>query len=133
VRRFCKRKGITRRRRTHMKKTDVAEKLPGVRRFIQGLIKLLSSKPRLGLVWGRYPPKSRYNLDQVPLPFIGTDANKTYEHAGAKVVWIRACGSGVEKRFASLQVRPFIHSFSHAIRYTLRYWGPGASTLLSIN
>jgi len=125
VRRFCKRKSITRRRRTHMKKADVEDKLPAVRRFIQGLIKLNSSSPRRDPVWGRFPPESRYNLDQVPLPFIGTDANATYEHTGAKVVWVRAPGSGVEKRFASLQVRPISPSFSHPTLCTLLFLGLG--------
>jgi hypothetical protein len=104
----------------------VQDKLPGVRRFIQGLRMLLSSRPRRGPVWGRYPPESRYNLDQVPLPVIGTDANKSYEHAGAKVVWIRACGSGVEKRFASLPVRtPFYSLFLPCYTLHITLLGPG--------
>mmetsp|Transcript_35205 Transcript_35205/g.86357 ORF Transcript_35205/g.86357 Transcript_35205/m.86357 type:complete len:924 (-) Transcript_35205:243-3014(-) len=104
VRRFCKRMNITRRRRTHTKKTDVSEKVPAVRRFHQGLVLMLSSHPRLCPRFGRFLPENRYNLDQVPLPFTGADANATYEICGAKMVWIRHPGQAMDKRTASIQI-----------------------------
>ena len=39
--------------------------------------------------YGRFPLKSRYNVDQVPLPFI-VGFKSTWEFSGADRVWIRA-------------------------------------------
>ena len=54
--------------------------------------------------WGRYPPENRYNVDQVPLPFV-VSFTHTFEQRGAERVWVRQYMSGsLEKRVATMQL-----------------------------
>ena len=53
--------------------------------------------------YGRWSPKNRLNVDQVPLPFV-IDKDKTYEIAGINQVWILQPGFGLDKRQATLQL-----------------------------
>ena len=66
------------------------------------LIKTPSSPSK----WGRFEPKQRLNVDQVPLPF-SLDCDKTYEVPSVgkyDKVWIRQPGAGLEKRQCTLQL-----------------------------
>ncbi len=106
LRRFAKRCGITPRSKTNVKLESVADRLPRVRHFHRSLRKLLKTPFAedipLDPVWGRYPPEFRFNMDQVPLPFI-QELDRTYEQKGAKRVWIKQPGSGsLSKRQATL-------------------------------
>ena len=53
--------------------------------------------------WGRFKRNSRYNKDQVPLPFL-VSLSDTYEEQGAKEVWIKQNQAGLDKRFCSLEL-----------------------------
>ena len=53
--------------------------------------------------YGRWTPKNRYNIDQVPLPFV-VDREKTYDVTGNKQVWVSQPSSGLDKRQATLQL-----------------------------
>lgn len=53
--------------------------------------------------WERWLPANRYNIDQVPLPFV-VDQGKTYAETGDKQIWIFQPMSGLEKRQAILQL-----------------------------
>ena len=48
-------------------------------------------------------PKNRYNVDQVPLPFVN-EQDKTHDTSGAKQVWVSQPSSGLDKRQATLQL-----------------------------
>ena len=75
----------------------------------EGLVKTGSNLPSYDAKWGRYKPKQRFNVDQVPLPF-AIDRKTTYEEPVSKEqrkdhkVWVAQPGSGLEKRQCSLQV-----------------------------
>ena len=62
-----------------------------------------SERPVVDNTHGRWSPKNRLNVDQVPLPFV-VDQDKTYEIAGSNQVWISQPGSGLDKRQATLQL-----------------------------
>lgn len=53
--------------------------------------------------YGRWMPKQRFNVDQVPLPFV-VEQDRTYELSGSKQVWVSQPGSGLDKRQATLQL-----------------------------
>ena len=53
--------------------------------------------------YGRWLPQNRYNVDQVPLPFV-IDQDKTYEVKGSEQVWLSQPSSGLDKRQATLQL-----------------------------
>eukprot|EP00966_Prymnesium_polylepis_P024259 558799-Prymnesium_polylepis.2 len=53
--------------------------------------------------WGKYLPHERFNVDQVPMPFI-FDMNITYEEKGAKKVAINQLGPSLSKRQMTAQV-----------------------------
>ena len=53
--------------------------------------------------WGKYLPHERFNVDQVPMPFI-YEMDYTYEEKGAKRVAINQLGSALSKRQCTAQV-----------------------------
>ena len=74
------------------------------------LIKSGSGKPTYNKKWGRFPPKKRINVDQIPLPFV-VESKRTYEIPMSKGkerrdhrVWVAQPGSGLDKRQATLQI-----------------------------
>ena len=87
-------------------KSNFAEKLRqwhlGVR---EGLIKSGSSMPSFDSKWGRFKPHQRFNVDQVPLPFV-LDKKTTYERplSQNQKCWIAMPGSGLDKRQCTLQI-----------------------------
>lgn len=48
-------------------------------------------------------PKQRFNVDQVPLPFV-VEQDGTYDFSGSKQIWVSQPGSGLDKRQATLQL-----------------------------
>lgn len=73
LRAFAKRNRFSQRRGTNHKNKSAASRLPKLWRFHRGLRTLLSSDSnnpsQVTNKWGRYPPRARYNVDQVPLAF----------------------------------------------------------------
>ena len=109
--RFTKRNDISVRRRTNKKQQSSKEKIEIIQDFHRKLRKAVQSRRRRDPVfdskWGRWLPYNRWNVDQVPLPFVA-DQDRTYADKGAQSVWIAQPGSGLEKRQATLQlvIRP---------------------------
>ena len=104
--RFTKRNGISKRRRTNKQKSST-EKTAIIQDFHQELRKAVQSKrrrsPSFDKKWGRWLPTNRWNVDQVPLPFINEQAT-TYADKGSKAVWVAQPSSGLDKRQATLQL-----------------------------
>ena len=109
---FKARHKISLHRRTNKKAVGSMEMLPILQNFHRQLKKDVGScRGRDGgikdQVWGRWLPEARYNVDQVPLPFI-VDQDTTYETTGSTSVWIAQPSSGLDKRQCTLQlcIRP---------------------------
>ena len=72
-------------------------------------IKTRQSKPTFDKKWRRFRPNCRFDVDQVPLPFV-VDRKTTYEVVVSKAqkkdhkVWASQPRSGLDKRQCSLQV-----------------------------
>ena len=104
-----RRHNISLRRRTNKKKNAANDGRETIQRFHRDLRKAVQSKRRRDTsfvadqTYGRWLPKNRLNVDQVPLPFV-VEQDKTYEFEGNKQVWISQPGSGLDKRQATLQL-----------------------------
>ena len=74
-------------------------------KFREGVVKSKNKEPTYDPKWGRFKPHQRFNVDQVPLPFV-LDKTTTYEMPLGRneKVWIASAGSGLEKRQCTLQV-----------------------------
>ena len=106
--RFKKRNNIAFRRRSNKKKNPASDGKETVQRFHRNLRASLKTtrrrkKVRLDCKYGRWLPQNRYNVDQVPLPFV-IDQDKTYEVKGSEQVWVSQPSSGLDKRQATLQL-----------------------------
>jgi len=106
--RFKTRHKISFRRRSNKKKNYADNTRETIQRFHQNLRKAVKSKRRRNgsatdAKYGRWLPRNRYNIDQVPLPFV-IDQNKTYGFTGNKQVWVSQPSSGLDKRQATLQL-----------------------------
>ena len=106
--RFKKRHGISFRRRTNNKKQAADDGRQTIQKFHRDLREAVKSRRRrlnstLDVKYGRWTPKNRYNIDQVPLPFV-VDQEKTYDVTGNKQVWVSQPSSGLDKRQATLQL-----------------------------
>eukprot|EP00795_Rhopilema_esculentum_P014366 gene14366-5413_t len=105
---FKKRHGISLRRKTNKKKQGSHEMLPVIQAFHQQLRSDLNScRRRTNMVnhkkWGRWVPERRFNVDQVPLPFV-VDQGMTYDLKGSTSVWISQSASGLDRRQCTLQL-----------------------------
>ena len=92
-------------RKTCNKKESATNKLEDIRKFhnlVRFVISLAGNRER-DSKWGRFPPHTRYNVDQVPMPFV-TNLKNTMAESGEDVVWVRQNHSGLEKRFCTLQI-----------------------------
>ena len=74
-----------------------------------GLIKTGRDKPGYDAKWGRFGPEKRFNVDQIPLPFV-VDQKTTYEidvpreEKRSHRVWVSNPGAGLEKQQGTLQL-----------------------------
>lgn len=107
---FIKKQGVKIRRVQFRKNVPKSVHAPKLRdwhvNFREGVIKSGRDTEFYDNKWGRFPPPTRYNVDQVPLPF-AMDVKTTYEMGtvGHKdKVWVRQPGSGLEKRQCTLQL-----------------------------
>jgi len=106
--RFKKRHGISFRRRTNKKKDAADEGRERIQKFHRDLREAVKSRRRRvnstqDVKYGRWTPQNRYNIDQVPLPFV-VEQDKTYDVTGNKQVWVSQPSSGLDKRQATLQL-----------------------------
>jgi DDE superfamily endonuclease len=96
------------RRKTNSKKVCAGDKVIHIQAFHDRLRHLLRGIPEcfnidIDSKWGVYTPNRRYNLDQVPLPFV-VDLKTTIEEVGVQAVRIAQNQPGLDKRFCTLQV-----------------------------
>ena len=72
--RFTKRNDISVRRRTNKKQQSSKEKIEIIQDFHRKLRKAVQSRrrrdPAFDSKWGRWLPCNRWNVDEVPLPFV---------------------------------------------------------------
>ncbi len=106
--RFKKRHLISLRNRTNKKKDAANDGKATIQMFHRQLRKAVQSRRRRNTnssdpQYGRWLLSHRYNVDQVPLPFI-VGQEKTYETSGAKQVWVSQPSTGLDKRQATLQL-----------------------------
>ena len=89
---FARRNRLSLRRGTNHKMKSAAARLPKLWRFHKGLRTLIHSGSPTANQWsrkyGRYPPKCRFNVDQVPLAF-DMGAGVTWDVKGKKRCWIK--------------------------------------------
>jgi hypothetical protein len=110
-RRFLQRLHMTTRRKTNRKNTTWEEAKTKLqhhfKRFKLWLVERAKAKADRGLSvdpkYGAFPLHRRFNVDQVPLPFINF-ADTTYEEKGATQVRINGLQDALAKRQATLQV-----------------------------
>ena len=105
--RFKKRHGLVLRRRTNKKKNSADDGRVIIQKFHKNFRKFLKThrrrnKSSIDPKYGRWTPGNRYNVHQVPLPFV-IDQGATYDAAGNKQVWVSQTSSGLDKRQATLQ------------------------------
>ena len=106
--RFKRRNNISLRRRTNKKQHSADAAREKIRKFHRNLRKAVKSNRRRSnavpdMKYGRWMPKQRFNVDQVPLPFV-VEQDRTYDFSGSKQIWVSQPGSGLDKRQATLQL-----------------------------
>ena len=106
--RFKKRHRISLRRRANKKKNSANDGKERIQQFHKNLRNAVNSRRRrtnssFDAKYGRWLPKNRYNVDQVPLPFV-VEQDKTYDVTGNKQVWVSQPSTGLDKRQATLQL-----------------------------
>ena len=103
MKRFMGRYGLTWRRKNDNAKLGVEKLVDPCAKFINQLRCLcLRNKSAADGKFGKFGVSHTFNVDQVPLPFASSDP-RTLEFIGAKRVWIKQPGSGLDKRQATLQ------------------------------
>lgn len=106
--RFKKRLNISFRRRSNKKKDSAYDGRETIQTFHRNLREAVKSRRQrnnltLHPKYGRWFSENRYNIDQVPLPFV-IDQDKTYDITGTKQVWVSQPSTGLDKRQATLQL-----------------------------
>ena len=101
--RFARRFGVSLRRINNHKHQHVSVRLPRIKRWHARLRRRLSKGHNLDPVWGRWLPKNRLSIDQVPCN-LREGSKCTYEDKGASRVWLAGCKQDDGKRFCTLQI-----------------------------
>ena len=106
--RFKKSHNISFRRGSNKKKDSAYDGRGTIQIFHRNLREAVKSRRRrnnsaLHPKYGRWLLENRYNIDQVPLPFV-IDQDKTYDITGTKQVWVSQPSTGLDKRQATLQL-----------------------------
>ena len=101
---FCKRKNIKFRKRKSGKGKSGVENLPEVLKFLAYLRHRVLPRredqavpPDYTPKWGRYPPERRYNMDQVPLPFV-VSQDSTFTTSDDNDIHVKAPSDSLRKR-----------------------------------
>ena len=101
---FCRRFGISSQCRTNKHVLSITERLPEIREFHQFLMYDLQARlPSRCPIYGRFPAKYMFHLDQSPLPFVST-TKATLNVIGDQCSMGEPGGSGGTKRFCTLQI-----------------------------
>jgi len=100
-RRFMNRRGIKYRKRKSGKSKSANEHIPKFEEFLARLrFQILPPRDpgqNCHPIWGRFPPELRYNMDQVPCPFV-VNQDTTFTDEGDEDVHIRAPSDSLRKR-----------------------------------
>ena len=78
---FLKRWKLTPRKKSNTKQGSVLDRIPFIREFHRKFRLFLSLGTQNHRKWGRFHPNARFNVDQVPLPFV-CEQDQTYEEKG---------------------------------------------------
>ena len=110
---FIRRYKIKMRRVQRKKRQDKQYFVPKIMKWLstlrKGLIKTGRDKPDYDAKWGHFGPEKRFNVDQIPLPFV-VDRKTTYEidvpmeEKRSHRVWVSNSGADLEKRQCTLQL-----------------------------
>lgn len=89
---FKRRNNISLRRRTNKKQHSADAAREKFQEFHRNLRKAVKSKRRRSNAvpdrkYGRWMPQQRFNVDQVPLPFV-VEQDRTYDFSGSKQIWV---------------------------------------------
>ena len=102
LKRFMGRHGIVWCRRNDNAKKGVAELYKPVGEFINKLRAYRRAAPdEDDSVFGKFGELTTFNVNQVPMPFASSDP-RTLEFLGTRRVWVKAPGSGLDKRQGTL-------------------------------
>ena len=101
--RFARRFDMRMRRSNNHKHQHVSARLPRIKRWHARLRRRLSKGSNLDPIWGRWLPKNRLSVDQVPCN-LREGAKCTYDEKGARRVWLAGCKQDDGKRFCTLQI-----------------------------
>lgn len=103
--RFRKRNNLTLRAVTHKRPLPMSERVKILATWHKKLREFLAAGSNtVDPKWGRYIPMDRYNVDQVPLPFV-SGRKRTWDPLGSqKRVTVTTHDQHSEKRFATLQL-----------------------------
>ncbi|KAK3287338.1 hypothetical protein CYMTET_5139 [Cymbomonas tetramitiformis] len=118
-RRFAKRFGLAKRRRTNNKNKSKGERTSAILDWQSTYFQMLRgagapANTTIDDKWGRFLPTHRINVDKSPLGFI-SGLQYTYEEKGASEVWINTpSGSSLEKRQCTLQICYVADARGHA-------------------
>ena len=105
LRSFARRFGISLRRKSNSRAESVLVRLPKIKRWHARLRRRLRRGPaeQLDPKWGRWLPRNRLAVDQVPCNLRAGDV-RTYEDTGATRVWLAGAKADDGKRFCTLQI-----------------------------
>ena len=105
LRSFARRFGMSLRRKSNSRAESVLVRLPKIKRWHARLRRRLRGGPqeKLDPKWGRWLPRNRLSVDQVPCNLRAGDG-RTYDDTGAKRVWLAGAKADDGKRFCTLQI-----------------------------
>eukprot|EP01043_Picozoa_sp_COSAG02_P029738 COSAG02_NODE_1864_length_10606_cov_17.350148_3_plen_476_part_00 len=100
---FMRRADLTVRRKTNSKRHSVIERRELLLNWHRRFRLHLQGGEQQCPIYGRYDREHRFNVDQVPLPFV-IEKNQTVDLRGVESVQIKTPGESYEKRQATLQI-----------------------------
>jgi hypothetical protein len=103
---FKKRNGISLRRVTNKAQVPPSTKVHDIRSFHLFIRNQAINGISVGPL-GKWTLGGIANMDQTPIEFDMFVKGTTYETRGAKTIWIKSNGSGLEKRQATVQLTIF--------------------------
>jgi len=103
---FKSRYNISLRRITNKAQVLPSLKIDAIRSFHLFIREQAADGNRMGPL-GKWTPSRIANMDQTPIEFDVFAKGATYETRGAKTVWVKTNGSGLDKRQATAQLTIF--------------------------
>ena len=103
ARKFMTRNRFSIRKKTNSKKYSVVERMPLLASWTRRFRAKLNEGPPQCDVYGQFDLHHRFNVDQVPLPFV-VEKNYTIDDTGVAAAQIKGPSESLEKRQCTLQV-----------------------------